>query len=78
MRAGDGAELLSGVRVSPSLLPLLGVEPLLGRNFLPEEAQPPAPRITLLGYEMWVSRFGGDRSIIGRPVRMDALRERSV
>ena len=71
MRTGDRAELLSGVRASPSLLPLLGVTPLLGRNFLPEEAQPSAPRVALLGFETWVSRFGGDRSIIGRPVLMD-------
>ena len=71
MRTGDRAELLSGVRASPSLLPLLGVTPLLGRNFLPEEAQPSAPRVALLGFETWVSRFGGDRSIIGRPVLMN-------
>jgi hypothetical protein len=71
MRAGDRTELLSGVRVSPTLLPLLGVEPLLGRNFLPEDARPSAPRVALLGFETWVSRFGGDRSIIGRAVPMD-------
>ena len=71
IRVGDRAELLSGVRVSPSLLPLLGVKPLIGRTFLPEEAVPSAPRVALLGFETWVSRFGGDRSILGRVVSMD-------
>ena len=44
---------------------------MLGRNFLPEEAQPSAPRVALLGFETWVSRFGGDRAIVGRVVPMD-------
>jgi putative ABC transport system permease protein len=71
INTGDRPELLSGVRVSPSLLPLLGVEPVIGRGFLPEEAQPSAPRVAMLSFETWVSRFGGDRGVIGRTVSMD-------
>ena len=71
MNAGDRPELLSGVRVSPSLLPMLGVQPVVGRVFLAEEALPSAPRVAMLGFETWVSRFGGDRAIVGRAVRMD-------
>ena len=73
IRVGDRSEQLAGVRVSPSLLPLLGVTPLLGRTFLPEEAQPSSPRVALLGFETWVSRFGGDRSIVGRIIAMDEI-----
>src|SRR5688500_11802663 len=71
INTGDRPELLSGLRVSPSLLPMLGVQPVIGRTFLPEEALPSAPRVALLGYETWVSRFGGDSTIVGRAVLMD-------
>ena len=71
INTGDRPELLSGVRVSPSLLPLLGVQPVIGRVFLPEEAVPSAPRVAMISFETWVSRFGGDRSVIGRAVSMD-------
>jgi predicted permease len=68
---GDRPELLTGLRVSPSLLPLLGVEPVLGRVFLPDEGLPSAPRLVLISFEMWASRFGGDRGVVGRSVQLD-------
>lgn len=68
---GDRPELLSGMRVSPSLLPLLGIQPVLGRVFLPEEALASAPRLALISFETWVSRFGGDRAVIGRTMQLD-------
>jgi putative ABC transport system permease protein len=51
--------------VSDEILPMLGVEPLLGRHMLPEEAQEP---VLLLGYDFWQRRFGGDPEIVGRQV----------
>lgn len=68
---GDRAALLTGVRASPSLLPLLGVQPLLGRAFLPEEGLPSAPRVVVLSHETWVSRYGADPNVIGRTIRLD-------
>jgi putative ABC transport system permease protein len=68
---GDRPALLTGVRVSPSLLPLLGVQPLVGRTFLPDDGLPSAPRTLILGFETWVSRYGADPSVVGRTVRLD-------
>jgi len=55
----------SGAYVSGDLFPLLGVEPLLGRIIGPSDAEPDAPRISLLSYRFWQSSFGGDPDVIG-------------
>ncbi|HUQ80029.1 MAG TPA: ABC transporter permease, partial [Gemmatimonadaceae bacterium] len=68
---GDRPEMLSGLRVSPSLLPMLGVQPVLGRLFLPDDGLPGAPRLALISFELWSSRFGGARDIVGRSVLFD-------
>jgi len=69
--AGDRPRVLTGLRVSPSLLPMLGVQPVIGRTFLPDDALPSSPRVAMLSFETWVSAFGGDRSVIGSVVPMD-------
>ena len=60
-----------GLRVSPNLFPMLGVQPLLGRGFLPEEAQAGRNRVALLGEPLWRNRFGADPRILGRQVELD-------
>jgi predicted permease len=69
---GDGdPEEVNGLLATPSLLPLLGVRPLLGRVFGEEEAKPGAPaRVVLLSYAFWQTRFGGDRGVIGRTLNL--------
>jgi predicted permease len=63
------AERLLGESVTPNLFPLLGVDPVLGRNFLPEEAAAPGLETSvILSHGLWMRRFGGDPSIIGRGV----------
>jgi putative ABC transport system permease protein len=59
-------ERIEGAVVSPSLFTTLGVDPVLGRAFLPEEAQPGRDRELLLAYGLWQRRFGGDPGIVGR------------
>ena len=61
-------EALWGLRVSANLLPTLGVQPMLGRNILPEEDQPGEPNEMLLSYGLWMRRFQGDRGIVGRNI----------
>ena len=68
---GDKTEPVRTTRVSASLLATLGVSPLLGRTFLPEEDTPTGPRAALMSYETWQSRFGGDQRIVGRVVTLD-------
>jgi predicted permease len=57
--------------VSQDLFPLLGVNPLLGRVFLPEEDQPDGNKVAILSYGLWQRRFGGDPSIVGSEILLD-------
>jgi len=69
---GDGPpEQVEGNPVTANLLPLLGVTPVLGRNFLPEEDLPGGPKVALLSFGLWQRRYGADRSVIGRGIRLD-------
>jgi putative ABC transport system permease protein len=70
--SGDsGAERINTARVSANLSDLLGVPPLIGRPLLSSDDQPGAERAVLLSYGLWQRRFGGDRSILGRPLKLD-------
>ena len=57
--------------VESTLLPTLGVEPLLGRNFTAEEDRPNGPSAALISYDLWKSRFGSDPNIIGSTFPLD-------
>jgi hypothetical protein len=59
-------------RVTPNLFSLLGVQPLLGRTFVREEGRPGSSRVVVLGHSLWVSRYGGDRSIIGKQIFLNS------
>ena len=58
--------------VTSDLFPILGVQPALGRAFLPEDDARGAPRTVILSDSLWASRFGRDRGIIGRTITIDA------
>ena len=66
----DGASL-SGANVSPSLFPLLGSRPQLGRLFTEEEAREGADRVVLLSYSVWTTSFGSDADVVGTLVDLD-------
>lgn len=61
-------ERVAGARVTPALFSVLGVAPLIGRTFTPEEARPGGPNVALLSHDLWMRRFGGDRGIVGRRI----------
>lgn len=63
-------ERLDGRRISAGTFALLGVTPLLGRNFLPEEDRPGA-NVVLLSHGLWQRRFGADPHIVGRAITLD-------
>ena len=65
------SERVLGASVSANLFPLLGVHPILGRNFLPEEEHLNRSDVVLLSYGLWQRRFGGDSSIAGKMISMD-------
>ncbi|HSO76309.1 MAG TPA: ABC transporter permease, partial [Blastocatellia bacterium] len=63
---GDPARI-QGAAVNADLFPLLGVTPILGRPFLPEEDKPgDSGRVVLLSHRLWQTRFNGDPSVIDR------------
>ncbi len=67
----DGApQKLFGIYTTPSLFRLLRVRPLLGRAFTEEEAVLGKEKVVLLSYGLWQQMFAGDRSVLGRDLRL--------
>ncbi|MGH9321875.1 MAG: ABC transporter permease [Vicinamibacteria bacterium] len=52
---------------------LLGVRPVLGRDFLPEDDRPGAPSVAILGEALWKRRYGGEPGIVGRTIQVDGV-----
>jgi putative ABC transport system permease protein len=61
---------IDAAKVSAGLFPLLGVAPLLGRDFRAEEDRPGID-VAVLSWGLWHSRYGGDRSIVGHTITLD-------
>jgi putative ABC transport system permease protein len=73
--SGAGEQLPEGVRAgcfSWNLLPMLGIEPALGRNFTADEDRPSANPAVLLSWGLWKRRFAGNPTIVGQTVMLDA------
>lgn len=69
---GQGApDRVSVGTASSSLLTVLGVSPILGRDFLPGEDGRDAPRVALIGYAAWRDRFGEDPDLLGRSISLN-------
>src|SRR5215831_18569735 len=67
---GNEAAHVQGESVSANLFTLLGIQPMLGRTFLPNEDDP-GNYVVILSNDLWQRRFGADRSIIGKNVTLD-------
>ena len=73
--SGDGEPQRIQVAYADSgLFPMLGILPVVGRSFFPEEDRAGSAPIVVLGHRLWQSRFGGDSSAIGRSVTLDDKR----
>lgn len=68
---GDGAERVPGAAVTWDYGPTLGIEPVLGRFFLPEEDVPNGPPVALIGHGLWQRRFAGAPDVLGRTLRVN-------
>lgn len=76
MTISDGAgepERVLGAMVTWDLFPLLGKQPVLGRPFAENDDRPGAAQVVMLSYSVWMNRYQGDRSVIGRGVLVNAL-----
>lgn len=69
----DNAERVRGEVVTESYPHVLGIAPILGRSFTSEEAQRVgAAAVAIIGHSLWTRRYGGDVTVLGRAIRVDA------
>ena len=70
---GRAPDRVLGTYISASAFRLTRQQPLLGRDFLPEEDQPGAHGVVILGNGIWKTRYGGDPSVIGQTIRVNGV-----
>ncbi len=71
---GDRAQVVTGSIVSANYFNTLGIHPILGRAFdSSEDVGRSAHPVTVISYQLWKERFGGDPQIIGKTQRMDGV-----
>ncbi len=74
-----GPEQLVGAAATHGFFPVLGVAPLLGRTFTPEETSPGGDaRVAVLSHALWQQRFAGDPRVLERTVQLDGARYRVI
>ncbi len=64
-------EALEALTVSTDYFPVLGVKPLLGRSFQPDEDQQGGARVAVLSHKFWQRRFGADPALVGRTITLN-------
>jgi predicted permease len=72
--AGDHAAAparVTAVFTSPSLFRTLELPPAAGRYLLPDEARPGRQHVVVLGHGLFTARYGGDRRVVGRTIRLN-------
>ena len=67
-------ESITGIKASVDLLPMFGIQPLIGRFFTPGEMQPGYDQVTIIGYRLWQERYGSDPGILGKTIDLDEKR----
>jgi putative ABC transport system permease protein len=70
---GRAPERFQGPYVSSNAFKLIGQPPLVGRDFVPEDDRPGAAAVVILGSGVWKNRYGSDRSVIGRTVKVNEV-----
>lgn len=71
LTGGDAPERIRFAAVNANLFRILGVAPILGRGFLPEEDVPGGAPVVVLGHGLWQRRFAADPSVVGRTLEMN-------
>jgi putative ABC transport system permease protein len=64
-------ERLAAASVSAGYFATLGTRPIAGRSIAPEDDRPGAPRVVLIGHELWQHRFGGSPQVLGEKLELD-------
>jgi hypothetical protein len=68
----DNLERIAAEIVTDNYFQVLGTTPIAGRGFGAEQRVPGGPPVAVISYSLWQRRFGGDPSIVGKPLRMNA------
>jgi putative ABC transport system permease protein len=76
--AGGEPEEVAMMISSANLFEILGVRPVLGRGFAPDEAGPGRTPVAVLSHGLWRRRFGGDRSVVGSEIRLNGTPYRVI
>ena len=63
---------LACIPIERNFLPTFGINPVLGRNFLPEESRPGGPSVALISYALWQTRYHHDPSVLNKLVVLDS------
>jgi putative ABC transport system permease protein len=71
---GTRPESIRGIKASAELLPMFGVQPLLGRYLEPEETEAGHEQVAVIGYNLWQMRYGSDAHILGKTIDLDQKR----
>ncbi len=71
LTGGEAPEHLLGLRVTQNLLPMLGIDPLLGRLFAAGEDRQGSEHEVVLSYRLWQRLFNGDAKVLGKPVTLN-------
>ena len=66
-------ERLQGFLVTANYFDALGVKPIMGRNFLPEENQPGKDAVAIISHSLWQRRFGGDPNVLNKTITTNAM-----
>jgi putative ABC transport system permease protein len=69
--SSDRPEQIQVQQMTPGFFSMLGAKPVLGRDFIPEEGIRGNDHVVLLAHRTWKKRYGGDRNIIGKRIRLD-------
>jgi predicted permease len=72
LSAGDHPEALQVRIMTPGFFDMQGIPMQMGRDFAPEEATPGKDHVLIMTHRLWQERFGSDKNILGRPVRVNS------
>jgi putative ABC transport system permease protein len=72
--SGDHPEHVLAIKSSAELLPMFGIQPLIGRFFSPSEMEAGRDQVAIIGHGLWKDRFASDRAILGKTIDLDERR----
>ena len=78
LTGGGEPERLTGARTTTNLFATLGLQPVLGRAFVPDDEGPNALPVAIITTTLWERRFGADPGVVGRTIALDGLQRTVV